>query len=97
MHVGVAAAQAAASDAALRAPLVGDEHPRACIDLGGYTVRVDMYDTHYGITLEPMPTDSSRRTWHLRAASEEVRLLWTQKLVRATKWATQQRAVGVER
>lgn len=99
-------ARGSGKESALAAPLVAEEQRPlredrplqeqllpVRVDLGGYAVSVDMYDTRFGITLQPTPADSSRRTWHLRAPNDEARRLWTQKLVRATKWATQQRAL----
>ena len=77
-------------DSALTTPLAHAENLPARIELSGYVVNIDMYDSHCGITLQPMPPEPSKRTWQLRAPNKEARRLWTQKLVDATKWAAQQ-------
>ena len=57
------------------------------IDLLRYEVAVDLHDQRHGLTLRPSPPDQSKRTWHLRAPSEQARTLWTQKLVAVIGWA----------
>jgi len=53
------------------------------IDLAGYHVLVDTSDPQWGFVLQPT-TEDGRRTWSLRAPSEQERLEWARRLVIAT-------------
>lgn len=57
--------------------------PSQVIDLSGYEVLVDTADPHWGFELRPT-VDEAKRTWYLRAAFEEERLEWAQRLVLGT-------------
>jgi len=65
------------------------------IDLLGYEVSVDLHDQRHGLTLRPSPPDHSKRSWHLRAPSEQARTLWTQKLVAVIGWAGRAHAASL--
>ena len=47
--------------------------------LSEYDVLVDMNDPNLGFMLQPK--QPNHRVWHLRALSEEDRLLWTRKML----------------
>ena len=53
------------------------------IPLTSHEVLVDTEDARWGFTLRPTGDDDRgrRRTWHLRAPSEELRVTWARKLV----------------
>lgn len=54
------------------------------IQLGGYEVLVDMASPIWGFSLQPNNQLSERRTWNLRAPSEQLRLEWSRRLVIST-------------
>lgn len=56
------------------------------IALNGHEVLVDTEDVRWGFALQPVVNDG-RRTWHLRAPTEEFRHEWAKKLVLNTMMA----------
>ena len=53
------------------------------IDLHGYEVLVDTDSPKWAFTLAPILNDG-RRTWHLRAPTDQDRMTWARKLVVTT-------------
>ena len=90
----VKACAATATKSSFDLPMLRAPTEPGRIELRSYRVVVDLYDGNNAITLQPDAAASRQRTWHLRAASEELRLQWAEALVTAINWTQgQQREV----